>query len=145
MNGTRIILGCTIISAVAAALSVPWDRYISKNGEVSAEITTPTMPEKPSIDCNQAATWAEISICSDQRLARLDRKLDQKFYELYQAVDRSRKTKIQSEQRIWISNMRECEGYGDGVDCLIRKYSNRLQSLDRQLAALNINSVDKMN
>jgi len=94
--------------------------------------------EAPSFDCQKARSWAELSICADPRLARLDRRMAQHYGELRSQLSEARQQQLLEDQRGFLAERERCQHHsGDVRDCLIRVYQARLAFLASQVGGVD--------
>jgi uncharacterized protein YecT (DUF1311 family) len=88
-----------------------------------------------SFPCSEAKAPLETAICSDSRLARLDRQVAETYFQhIGWAKDGSigaKATALQAEQRAWLKSRNGSCGTGPSeVSCLTALYRNRLDTLE---------------
>jgi uncharacterized protein len=68
--------------------------------------------EKPSFDCNKAASLPEKTICADNTLSRLDLQLHRTWKMLLDnfSLDSAQTTQIRSDQKAWLAHRNDCGG-----------------------------------
>lgn len=90
----------------------------------------------PSFDCALAATWSERAICSSERLAALDRRLDEVYMRVRGALDSSSFSAVRDVQREWLMKRESCESRAVGSErevCLVEMIESRIGELRRLL------------
>ena len=80
----------------------------------------------PSFDCTQAQGEIEKLVCSDPKLARLDRQLAERFA---QVKDKPEARSVVAEQRGWIEGRDSCWKADDKTACVRDSYRTRLVEL----------------
>ncbi|WP_343116438.1 MliC family protein [Ostreiculturibacter nitratireducens] len=85
----------------------------------------------PSFDCSKADSSAEDLICEDADLARLDRRLAERYAAALEAVRgldvaaTEAETELRAGQRGWIKGRNDCWKADDLRDCVERSYLRR--------------------
>lgn len=95
---------------------------------VQAEVTA------PSFNCKKAATAVEKTICTNDTLARLDRKLGEIWKSFIGASnDDAFKSRLRQDQTLWVKLRDKCQ---NNVDCISSAYQQRLAVLgeDKRLS-----------
>jgi uncharacterized protein YecT (DUF1311 family) len=90
----------------------------------------------PSFDCALAATWSERAICSSERLASLDLRLDEVYVRVRGALDSSSFDAVRDVQREWLLKRESCESRAVGSErevCLVEMIESRIGELRRLL------------
>lgn len=89
---------------------------------------TPAEPalQPPSFDCHQARGDAEVLVCSDARLAALDRQLAALYKRVQSSPD---ELDIAAEQRGWVKGRDACWQAVDRQRCLLESYQTRIVEL----------------
>jgi uncharacterized protein YecT (DUF1311 family) len=85
-----------------------------------ATTLAPAAAERPSFDCGKASTATEQAICSNDRLARLDRAIAAAFRALRAKVD------LTEEQTAFLAKRDAC---GAAVGCLAQEMESRRAAL----------------
>jgi len=86
--------------------------------------TTAFAQQKPSFDCNKAATPTEKAICSNANLAELDNKLAKIYSEtLSKAKNSDEKKNMQEKQKEWLKKRNSCSS---DIQCLKKSYESRI-------------------
>jgi uncharacterized protein YecT (DUF1311 family) len=76
----------------------------------------------------------EKATCASARLSAFDVLMERYFRELISKATPSRRTAVQSEQRLWFEKRRQC---GGEQDCLERAYVSRIGNLTEELRSLD--------
>lgn len=85
---------------------------------------------KPSFNCAKASNYAERTVCSDLRLAKLDRLLTQNYKGMYyhSSSDDYSRNYWAKEQKAWLRERNKCTT----VDCLTTYYETRINAICEQ-------------
>ena len=85
----------------------------------------------PAFDCTKARTSNEKTIChsSEILLGYYDILLNDFYAELLKNHDTKKATTLKESQKLWLENVKECDG---DVECLLKSYRKRLEELDGQ-------------
>ncbi len=81
---------------------------------------------QPSFDCKKHYLPAEVAICSNADLARLDVDLDKAYSQTSRGLSTSRRQALVMEQRQWLRGRDTC---GSNVSCIGLQYQARLGQL----------------
>lgn len=81
---------------------------------------------KPSFDCAKATTITEKTICSDTKLAQLDRELATAYRKYLQTLSEFDQRSLKLMQREWVKERESC---GSDINRLVRTYEERLALL----------------
>ncbi|MBS0241158.1 MAG: caspase family protein [Proteobacteria bacterium] len=87
---------------------------------------TPQAKAKPSFDCAQHYLPAEVAVCSDTKLARLDVDLDREYVDAVKRLGSARRHVLVVEQRQWLTARDTCAG---DKTCLSLQYRARIGQL----------------
>jgi len=90
--------------------------------------------EAASFDCKKASTAAEKLICADSDLSSLDEKLQRSYQTALEAVDSFSRPKLITEQRNWITHVRNICAESS---CLSKAYTARIDVLDGSKGIIN--------
>lgn len=84
----------------------------------------------PSFGCGQATQWVEKTICSDRKLAALDRRLSLVFAEAKRELA-PRTGELLTAQRAWLRQREECRTVEEvnKAPCLWAQYMERIRDL----------------
>jgi uncharacterized protein YecT (DUF1311 family) len=85
--------------------------------------------ETPSFDCEKAGAPMEYALCTDARLASLDRSMGTWYGKLRQTLVGEEKTRLRKDQRAWIK-ARNAECLDAAADCLRDSYIGRLRDME---------------
>lgn len=88
-----------------------------------------------SFDCTKSTTDVEHAICSSRDLARLDRRVSDKYFLALQwAVDEPDRAKLKNAQRAWLSERdSRCRRAAQSmVSCLMATYRARLKVIENR-------------
>ena len=94
------------------------------------------------IDCTKSSSPAEIVICSNPELIKLDQELSKTYSKLSQSKHASNAA-LQASQHKWLQTRDKC----DNEDCLRDSYSNRIYELNaaqRTMRAYKPDNVDML-
>jgi uncharacterized protein YecT (DUF1311 family) len=83
---------------------------------------------KPSFDCAKAKLPAEKAICSDQKLARLEAQVANRYRDLMRTLPVEMRDKLRSEQRKWLLLRNSCEE-ATVVQCVVPLLRSRQSAL----------------
>ena len=88
---------------------------------------------RAGLDCDEAATPVEITICRDELLARGDFEMSELYRELIRSVTRDRERSLRASQRGFLTKRDSDCRSDDVVDrgCLARLYADRIVALQR--------------
>lgn len=92
-----------------------------------SETGTLTATAQPSFDCAKHFLPAEVAICNDAELARLDSALDRSYTKTARSLSSSRRKALVLEQRQWLRGRDTC---GSNQACIKLQYEARLAQLD---------------
>lgn len=84
----------------------------------------------PAFDCEKARHEVESLVCSDARLAALDRTMDERFKQAHANISQEQKIQLQAEQRGWIKGRNDCWKADDKPACVAREYQKRIVTLE---------------
>jgi Uncharacterized protein conserved in bacteria, putative lipoprotein len=84
---------------------------------------------RPSFNCRKAGNWAEKTICGDQALADLDRRMADVYPRVRNSVPDAQRPALEESQQAWITERNACEKVAAPLDCLRRSYEERLAAL----------------
>lgn len=87
----------------------------------------PLSAEAASYDCTRAATAAEIAICDNPGLSRMDEDLAVQYRDLMNQLPPRRADRLRDDQRSWLTARNSC---GADVRCLRARYQERLARFD---------------
>lgn len=88
----------------------------------------PATLQAASFDCTRANTAAEIAVCSNASLNRLDEDLAVQYRSVLRDLPPRRAEMVRQDQRSWINARDSC---GADVRCLRSRYEERSARLDR--------------
>ncbi|MGD9803536.1 MAG: caspase family protein [Hyphomicrobiaceae bacterium] len=89
-------------------------------------LSAPIARAKPSFDCTEHALPAEVAVCSDADLAKLDVALDAQYVRVARGLSGDRRKALIMEQRQWIATRDTC---GGEKRCVSLQYQARLEQL----------------
>ncbi|MEO1330347.1 MAG: caspase family protein [Pseudomonadota bacterium] len=125
--GTAVIRG-QLAAIAALALSI-------------AALAAAPSASAQGFDCARATTAIENAICADDRLGKLDERLNARYRQLRRAAPEADRDALRAEQRQWLEERRRlCDGLRERPmrRCLVQVYRDRLQAtrvvLDRYRA-----------
>lgn len=84
---------------------------------------------KPSFNCRKAGNWAEKTVCGDQALADLDRRMEDVYRRLRISVPDRQRPELIDSQQAWITERNNCARAANPLDCLRLSYEERLGAL----------------
>ena len=87
----------------------------------------PLSAQAASYDCTRADTAAEIAVCSNPTLNRLDEDLAVQYRSLLNRLPPRRAEMVRQDQRSWLAARDSC---GADVRCLRARYQERSARLD---------------
>jgi uncharacterized protein len=93
-------------------------------------VATPRPQVRPSFDCANPRSPAELAICSDAKLAQQDLDLDRLYVEKLKKADAEQRRALAVEQRQWVRDRDICGGY---APCLKVQYQARIEQLQKPL------------
>ena len=99
-------------------------------GFTLAVFATTSPAEATSFNCRYAKLAAEIAICQDGRLSRLDERMASKYYRLQNRLPYSYWRQIKISQRGWLRSRNRC---GYNFRCIENAYYARIRYLNRWL------------
>ena len=82
-----------------------------------------------SFDCSKARSRIEKLICSDEKLAGLDKRMLESYKRAKKLQPKKAKSIIKA-QRAWVRDRNRCKTKKGVIECLIAKYEARLVNLD---------------
>lgn len=80
-----------------------------------------------SYDCTQASTSAEIAVCANPGLNRLDEDMAVLYRSLLDELPRRQAARLREDQRSWLIARNSC---GADVRCLRARYQERMSRLN---------------
>jgi uncharacterized protein len=80
----------------------------------------------PSFDCTKASSAVEKAICTDPKLAGLDRTLADAYGQAMRQWDEATREKERAAQRTWIAQRNACGKSHDPKGCIEASYTRRL-------------------
>ncbi|MCB1777495.1 MAG: DUF1311 domain-containing protein [Candidatus Competibacteraceae bacterium] len=80
-----------------------------------------------SYDCTQTSTSAEIAVCANPGLNRLDEDLAVLYHALLNELPRRQATRLRENQRSWLIARNSC---GADIRCLRARYQERISRLN---------------
>lgn len=83
-----------------------------------------------SFNCRYAKLAAEVAICQDSRLSRLDERMASKYFRLKNRLPRHLWRQVRYTQKRWLRSRNRC---GYNFRCLENSYYSRIQSLNSWL------------
>ncbi len=86
----------------------------------------PVGPSRPSFDCRQRHSDAEVTICNNPVLSLLDNQLNQAYIQSLRSINEGRRKELVYSQRQWIAGALSCS---TDAACLTAKYQQQLQRL----------------
>ncbi|MCP5158586.1 MAG: DUF1311 domain-containing protein [Gammaproteobacteria bacterium] len=89
---------------------------------------TPLLVQAASYDCTQASIAAEIAVCANPGLNRLDEDLAATYRSLLHQLPRRQAERLRQDQRSWLTARDRC---GADVRCLRARYQERLARLNQ--------------
>lgn len=93
---------------------------------IAAPAAQKTGSAKPGFDCATHLLPAEVAVCSDGGLAKLDGDLNATYSRVAQGLNADRRKVLLSEQRSWLRTRDTC---ATDAKCLTVQYQARLQQL----------------
>ncbi len=103
---------------------------------LSAQAAIGAEQYKPSFDCSKAETAAEIMICDDEQLARLDRELASLYREARTEFKGSPDlVNLKRDQRAWLRARDDCMAKRAAHPCVVAAYTRRIGTLHDWLGA----------
>lgn len=84
---------------------------------------------EPAYDCSKASHEIEELICGNERLAALDRKMDEVYRQAMKALPENEKKKQKALQRGWIKGRNDCWKADDRAACVSLDYDQRITEL----------------
>lgn len=88
----------------------------------------PLSTQAASYDCTRANTAAEIAVCANPSLNRMDEDLAVQYRELLNRLPPRRAEMMRDDQRSWLVARDSC---GADVRCLKARYQERLARLNQ--------------
>lgn len=85
--------------------------------------------EEPGFDCNKAGTPIEYAVCTDARLAFLDKNMGIWYRVLRKRLAGQEKASLKADQRAWIE-ARDAGCLDADADCLRESYIGRLRDME---------------
>ncbi|MDY0361884.1 MAG: lysozyme inhibitor LprI family protein [Desulforegulaceae bacterium] len=79
-------------------------------------------------DCEKAENSIDKSICSEEKLSRLDKQMSDYYFKLKSSVDKKKSEKLLKDQRKWLSQ-RSVKCSVNDIECLTRLYKDRIFTL----------------
>jgi len=95
----------------------------------SGTITAGVLAAEPSFDCSKASGTVEETICGDDELAALDRKLAEVYAAASQKAVNEHPPLLKAEQRGWVKGRNECWKNDDPRSCTATTYRERIAEL----------------
>lgn len=89
---------------------------------------SPVAAQAASYDCTQATTPAEIAVCANPGLNRLDEELAVLYRSLLDELPARQADRVQQDQRSWLKARNSC---GAEVRCLRARYQERIARLNQ--------------
>ena len=117
-----------LITLAAAALAGCGSQADDDDRHQSSTPPTTTLATGPSFDCGKAESEAEKLVCSEPRLAALDRQLADEYQHAL-AEPGTDKAVLESVQRGWVSGRDDCWKADDLRRCVLESYQTRLVEL----------------
>ena len=94
-------------------------------------IAVPSISFAASFDCQKATRDLDKTICSNQKLSKLDESMSSYYFKLKQTLDGESSNRLLKEQRSWlIKRTTECNS-GD-ANCIIDLYKTRILELRKE-------------
>lgn len=87
----------------------------------------PFSAQAASYDCTQARTSAEIAVCANPGLNRLDEDMAVLYRSLFNELPRRQAERMRQDQRSWLTARNSC---GADVRCLRARYQERMSRLN---------------
>lgn len=87
----------------------------------------PLTIQAASYDCTRAATAAEIAVCDNPGLSRMDEDLAVQYRALLNRLPPRQADRLRDDQRSWLTARNSC---GADVRCLRARYQERLARFD---------------
>lgn len=88
----------------------------------------PLSVQAASFDCTRADTAAEIAVCANPELNRLDEELAVLYRSLLNELPFRQADRVQQDQRSWLKARNSC---GAEVRCLRARYQERIARLNQ--------------
>ena len=90
----------------------------------------------PGFSCNSASTTIELEICSSRFLAKIDKRMSEKYNNLLSLSSKGDAPRLKKEQITWIKKRnKECVPINDNVDalknCIWSKTFNRIYAMGK--------------
>jgi uncharacterized protein len=97
-----------------------------ERGDTDKEVKVPV----PSFDCGRVRAGSiEATICDDEGLSSLDRKLADVYAAALKKAENQRPFLLKAEQRGWIKGRNECWKAADRRECIRNEYERRIAEL----------------
>ena len=125
-----------LITLAAAALAGCGSQAGDDDRHQSSTQPTTTLATGPSFDCGKAESEAEKLVCSEPRLAALDRQLADEYQHAL-AEPGTDKAVLESVQRGWVSGRDDCWKADDVRRCVLESYQTRLVELKGRVKAVD--------
>ncbi|MGE0766414.1 MAG: caspase family protein [Hyphomicrobiaceae bacterium] len=110
----------------AGCISRAYSARITYLAAGQRSLSVPAARAKPSFDCTRHALPAEVAVCSDARLAKLDVTLDADYVRAARGLSGERRKSLIVEQRQWIATRDTC---GSDKRCVELQYRARIEQL----------------
>ena len=88
----------------------------------------PLPAQTASYDCTQASTSAEIAVCANPGLNRLDEDMAVLYRSLLEELPQRQASRLREDQRSWLTARNSC---GADVRCLRARYQERISRLNQ--------------
>ena len=86
----------------------------------------------PSIECARASSVVEQTVCGDDALAALDRKLVDVYAAASKAASAEQKNRLAADQQRWLNERDACGKSTDRAPCVKERYLQRIADLQAQ-------------
>jgi hypothetical protein len=109
---------------------VPMERcYRYEQGIFRLKQITYGRTYRPSFSCTAAKSDREIAVCSNEKLARLDRELAEIYKKTLAALSGSERRHVTRDQRAWLAQAHRWHAYKWCCDELVKMYRARIEAL----------------
>ena len=114
--------------ANADCLSKTQHRRVAALARAARSTSSPAAKATPSFDCKVHVLPAEVSVCNDRGLARLDVELDKRYSELARRLSKEHRQALGQEQRQWLVTRDTCASDRRCLDLQYRARIGQVQS-----------------
>jgi len=85
-----------------------------------------------SIECARASSVVEQTVCGNDALAALDRKLVDVYAAASKAASAEQKNRLAADQQRWLNEREACGRSSERADCIKERYLQRIADLQAQ-------------